>query len=79
MVTRLGLRGEAFPTVLAGGLFKVLPWLEAAVRTRMAEVAPRSVVSPLTVEPAMGAVRLALAELHGGAVIPVYAVPKEKA
>jgi N-acetylglucosamine kinase-like BadF-type ATPase len=79
VASRLGLRGEAFPTVLAGGLFKAVPWLEVAVRDRMAEVAPRSVVAPLTVEPAMGAVRLALAELQGGAPIPVYIGAKEQA
>ena len=79
VASRLGLRGEAFPTVLAGGLFAAVPWLEAAVRGRMAEVAPRSSVAPLSVEPAMGAVRLALAELHGGAVIPVYVGSEEKA
>ena len=38
----------------------------------MAEVAPRSAVLPLTHEPALGAVRLALAEAQGGVRVPPY-------
>ena len=72
VVTRLGMRGEQFPTWLAGGLLTGIPWLAAEVTRHLAEVAPRSVVAPLTVEPAMGAVRLALAEAQGGVDVPVY-------
>lgn len=69
---RLVLRGESFPTLLSGGLFRAVPWLTEALRRRLAEVTPRSTVSLLAVEPAMGAVLLALAELDGGARLPAY-------
>jgi hypothetical protein len=36
------------------------------------DVAPRSHPVLLTAEPAVGAIRLALAEVHGGARIPEY-------
>jgi hypothetical protein len=38
----------------------------------MAEVAPRATVGPLTHEPAIGAVRLAIAEARGGVRVPPY-------
>lgn len=72
VVTRLGMRGEVFPTILAGGIFQAVPWLAADVIRRMSEVAPRSQAALLGVEPAVGAVRLALAEARGGARIPTY-------
>lgn len=72
VVLRLGMRGDAFPTVLAGGIFKVVPWLRDEVARRFSEVAPRSPVEPLAVEPAVGAVHLALAEARGGARLPSY-------
>jgi N-acetylglucosamine kinase-like BadF-type ATPase len=72
VTTRLEMRGEAFGFHLAGSVFRVVPWLVDDLTRRLAEVAPRSVVSRLTVEPAMGAVRLALAEARGGARIPRY-------
>ena len=49
-----------------------VPSLEAEVILRMAEVVPRSRPRRLEVEPAVGAVRLAVAEAHGGATIPTY-------
>ena len=39
---------------------------------RLVEVAPRAEAKPLDVEPAQGAVTLALAELRGGASLPKY-------
>ena len=72
VVTRLDMRGDQFPTWLAGGLLTSVPWLAAEVTRHLAEVAPRSVVAALTVEPALGAVRLALAEAQGGVQVPVY-------
>lgn len=72
VVTRLDMRGEQFPTWLSGGLLTGVPWLAAEVTRHLAEVAPRSVVAPLTVEPAMGAVQLALAEATGGVQVPAY-------
>ncbi len=72
VVTRLDMRGEAFPTVLAGGIFKVVPWLRDEVMHRLPDVAPRTTVVPLAIEPAHGAVHLALAEAQGGARLPTY-------
>jgi glucosamine kinase len=72
VVTRLGMRGDVFPTVLAGGIFKGIPSLAASLTARLAEVAPRSEVRRLEVEPARGAVTLALAAARGHAVIPTY-------
>ena len=72
VTTRLEMRGESFGFHLAGSVFRVVPWLVGDLTRRLAEVAPRSVVSLLNVEPAMGAVRLALAEARGGAQIPRY-------
>jgi N-acetylglucosamine kinase-like BadF-type ATPase len=72
VVTRLGMRGDVFPTILAGGIFKAIPALSADVSERMAEVAPRSEVRPLEVEPAYGAVTLALAAARGTLALPSY-------
>jgi N-acetylglucosamine kinase-like BadF-type ATPase len=72
VVRQLEMRGDLFPTVLAGGLFRSVPWLEADVVSRLREVAPRTTASLLTVEPAHGAVRLALAEAAGRSRLPVY-------
>jgi len=72
VVARLGMRGEAFPTILAGGMFRGLPSLTLDVRARLSEVAPRSAVRVLEVEPATGAVRLARAFARGDVVVPEY-------
>jgi N-acetylglucosamine kinase-like BadF-type ATPase len=72
VTSRLEMRGEAFGFHLAGSVFRVVPWLVAELSRRLVEVAPRSSVSILDVEPAVGAVRLALAEARGGAHIPQY-------
>lgn len=72
VITALGMRGEAFPTFLTGGVFRGVPTLARDVAVRLAEVAPRSDVRPLSVEPAVGAVRLAIAAVHGGLSLPVY-------
>jgi N-acetylglucosamine kinase len=72
VVTRLGMRGDVFPTVLAGGIFKGIPSLAAGLTRRLAEVAPRSDVRQLELEPAHGAVTLALAAARGQVVIPSY-------
>jgi glucosamine kinase len=72
VVSRLGMRGEVFPTILAGGIFKAIPWLGGEVMRLFSEVAPRSQAGVLDVEPAVGSVRLALAEARGTAIIPVY-------
>ena len=72
VVAQLDMRGESFPFVLAGGIFRVVPWLVADLTRRVSEVAPRSRVEPLNVEPAVGAVRLAIAEARGTTRLPVY-------
>jgi len=72
VVTRLEMRGEVFQTILAGGIFRGIPSLATGVETRMAEVAPRSAVRRLEVEPAAGAVTLAIAATRGRVVIPTY-------
>lgn len=72
VITRLEMRGELFPTLLAGGVFRGVPALVPQVESRLAEVAPRSEVRLLDVEPAIGAVRLALAAARGAAVVPTY-------
>ena len=72
VITRLEMRGQAFGTVLAGGMFRVIPWLAENVTERLAEVAPRTTATTLTVEPAVGAVHLAVRELRGGVKVPSY-------
>lgn len=72
VITRLEMRGEPFPTLLAGGVFRGVPALVDQVVSRLAEVAPRSDVRLLDAEPAIGAVRLALAAARGPVVLPAY-------
>ena len=72
VVSRLGMRGDVFPTILSGGTFRAIPSLAADVSARMAEVAPRSEVLTLGVEPALGAVTLALAAARGALMLPSY-------
>jgi N-acetylglucosamine kinase-like BadF-type ATPase len=72
VASRLEMRGDAFPFILAGGMFRIVPSLVEQLRPRLLEVAPRADVRPLTVEPASGAVALALAEAHGRAAVPTY-------
>jgi N-acetylglucosamine kinase-like BadF-type ATPase len=72
VASRLEMRGDAFTVYLAGGVFKVVPWLAQELPRRLIEVAPRCQVQLLDAEPAFGAVWLALAEARGGARIPEY-------
>ncbi len=69
---RLELVGSEFPFVLAGGIFRAVPWLEEELARRLPLASPRSRTILLEVEPARGAVRLALAEARGGYTVPVY-------
>jgi len=69
---RLDLFGTEFPFVLAGGMFKAVPWLHDELERRLSLASPGSRIILLEVEPAVGAVRLALAEARGGALIPEY-------
>ena len=72
VIQRLEMRGDMFPTVLAGGAFHGIPSLVAGVASTLSDVAPRSEVRLLQVEPAVGAVRLALAHANGGVTVPQY-------
>src|SRR5438034_507479 len=72
VTTRLEMRGDAFTFFLAGGVFRVVPWLADELPHRLVEVAPRSQVQILQDEPAVGAVWLAIAEARGGAHVPRY-------
>ena len=72
VAARLEMRGEPFSFVLAGSMFRVVPSIVDELRRRLVEVAPRAEVKLLNVEPATGAVALALAELRGGASLPAY-------
>jgi N-acetylglucosamine kinase-like BadF-type ATPase len=72
VVARLGMRGDVFPTVLAGGILRGIPSLAQEVSSRMAEVAPRSDVRRLEVEPAVGAVTLAVRLARGRVTLPTY-------
>jgi hypothetical protein len=72
VATQLEMRGDAFLFILAGGVFRAVPWLVADLPHRLIEVAPRCGVTQLESEPALGAVHLALAEARGGARLPTY-------
>jgi N-acetylglucosamine kinase-like BadF-type ATPase len=72
VAARLDMENDVFVFVLAGGVFRVVPSLVDAITRRLVAVAPRSRVQLLDGEPASGAVRLALAEAHGGARVPRY-------
>jgi hypothetical protein len=66
------MRGDPFTFFLAGGVFRVVPWLVAELPRRLIEVAPRCQVRRLEHEPAAGAVWLARADARGGAQVPRY-------
>jgi len=72
VASRLELIPGETPFVLAGGVFRGVPWLVTELTKRLTSEAPGSSVTLLDVEPARGAVQLALAEARGGAKIPVY-------
>src|SRR5688500_2875346 len=69
---RLDLVGRTFPFILAGGIFKAVPWLKDELTRRLPLTAPGSTVRLLEGEPASGAVRLALQEVSGQARVPQY-------
>jgi N-acetylglucosamine kinase-like BadF-type ATPase len=72
VMASLDLGDEEFTFVLSGGMFHAIPWLYDHLRHLLPPLAPRSRVVRLDREPALGAVFLALAELNGGARLPVY-------
>jgi N-acetylglucosamine kinase-like BadF-type ATPase len=75
VVTQLGMRDDAFPFVLAGGIFHAVPWLARELTHRLQDIAPRASVRALDREPAYGAVLLALAEARGENRMPAYRMP----
>jgi N-acetylglucosamine kinase-like BadF-type ATPase len=72
VMARLDLTDESFSFVLAGGMFYAAPWLCDQLKLLLPSLAPRSTTLRLEADPASGAVQLALAELRGGARVPVY-------
>ena len=72
VATRLDLAGQSFPFILAGGIFRAVPWLEQELSRRLPASVPGSSARLLDREPAEGAVAFALQEARGGARIPVY-------
>jgi N-acetylglucosamine kinase-like BadF-type ATPase len=69
---RLRIVGEPFAFILAGGIFRAVPWLQEELERRLPVAAPHSTARLLDVEPATGAIALALQEARGGAEIPAY-------
>ncbi len=69
---QLDLAADAFPFVLAGGIFRAVPALADELMRRLPTIASRAAVHLLDREPACGAVALALAEARGGAPVPSY-------
>ncbi len=72
VATRLEMIGSEFPFILSGGIFRAVPWLDEELGRRLPLASPRSRTLLLGVEPAAGAVRLALAEARGGYSVPQY-------
>jgi N-acetylglucosamine kinase-like BadF-type ATPase len=69
---RLDLVGSAFAFILAGGIFRAVPWLEQELSRRLPSASPNSRAQLLAREAAEGAVALALQEARGAARVPVY-------
>jgi glucosamine kinase len=72
VMERLALAEQPFTFVLSGGMFHAVPWLRDQMELHLPALARHSTVMRLSEEPALGAVRLALAVLQGGARLPVY-------
>jgi len=72
VVERLGMKDDEFEFILAGGVFSGVPWLGEELARRLPAIAAAGRVRRLDVEPAQGAVHLALAAARGQARIPSY-------
>ncbi|MFZ0967658.1 MAG: BadF/BadG/BcrA/BcrD ATPase family protein [Candidatus Acidiferrales bacterium] len=59
VITKLGLAGEAFPLIRAGGVFGHCAFLDSLVDTRLGEIAFRAKIGPLETSPAEAAAQLA--------------------
>jgi hypothetical protein len=55
-------------------MFKAVPWLYEELERRLPLASPSSRILRLDVEPAVGAVRLALADARGAGRIPEYKI-----
>jgi len=64
--------GDTLAVVLSGGIFRGVPSLADEVTTLVEAALPNARARRLDVEPAAGAVALALAEAAGGARLPRY-------
>ncbi len=69
---RLGMDDAPFPFILAGGIFRAVPWLRDEMQRRLPLAVPNSTARLLDREPAAGAVSFAIQEAKGGARIPRY-------
>jgi N-acetylglucosamine kinase-like BadF-type ATPase len=67
VIGKLDLAGESFRLVLSGGLWKAVPVLRQDFEKLIKKVAPWATVSELAVEPACGAIAIALEHLHSKA------------
>jgi N-acetylglucosamine kinase-like BadF-type ATPase len=76
VVRQLALDAQPFRFVLAGGIFRAVPWLVECLSEGLPALAREAPVVLLDREPAWGAVLLALAEAHGASQIPVYVAPR---
>lgn len=72
VVSRLGIGQTSFTIILAGGMFQGVPWLASEVERHLAGLAPRATIRQLDVEPAAGAVHLALTLASGEVRVPAY-------
>jgi N-acetylglucosamine kinase-like BadF-type ATPase len=72
VMSRLDLSERPFTFVLAGGMFHALPWLCDQMQLLLPALAHQSRVMRLNDQPALGAVRLAIAEMKGVTRLPVY-------
>ncbi|MBA2355546.1 MAG: ATPase [Acidobacteria bacterium] len=72
VLRQLELDGDPCPVIMAGGAFRAVPWLQDALRTRLSGLVRADDIQLLMTDPAIGAVRLALAEARGEANLPTY-------
>ena len=69
---RLGLLEAPIQLPLAGGIFRSVPGVRERVVHRLASALPLARPQLLSVEPAVGALGLAVSLLRGDARVPVY-------
>jgi len=75
VVSRLHLEQEDFAFVLSGGIFRAVPWMREQLTARLPRVSRDAAIRHLAVEPAEGAVKLALSLMEGTVRVPVYVDP----